>query len=790
MTTAIESERERGSQAAILESIQKRVLWLSMYMVHHANNLRDNPDGIKVGGHQASSASVVGILTALYFDWLRAGDRISIKPHASPVFHACQYLLGELDERYLTTLRTAEGLQAYPSRTKDPDPVDFSTGSMGLGSVAPNYAALAEQYLVDHFGAGSERPRFVTVLGDAELDEGTIWETVADPAMEHLKNIIWIVDLNRQSLDRVVPGIRAERWRAMFRANGWKVIDAKYGSALEEAFELEGGDVLRERIDAMPNDEYQRLLRTPADELRDRLVDGAPELKALAEGYADEGLAGLVRDLGGHDLGVLKRALAEADGAESPAVVFAYTIKGWALPIAGDPLNHSALLSGEQIDELRAALGIEEGHELDAFPDDSPEGRLCRKAAGRLGSGEPKRGPVTIELPSDLDNDYPKEASTQQAYSLMLAEMARSYPELTERVVTASPDVATSTNLGGWINRRGIYSSAQRPDVFSDAGPRLLKWDESPDGHHIELGISENNLFLALGALGLTHEMFGEPLWPIGTLYDPFIARGLEAMLYGLYCGARFIVVATPSGVSLSPEGGAHQSVITPSIGLEAPDLTLWEPCFALETEWVLLEAMREVALRKEGKSAYLRLSTKPIDQSLFPLDRDRDELRGKVLSGAYRLVDRSDQEGYDPGTNAVTVAACGVMVPEAIAASDFLAEDGVFVNVVNVTSAGRLYRAYQDHVHHCLDRAASGARAGERWGHPAFGDRGEPVVTVLDGHPHTLAWLPGALERRGMPLGVTDFGRSGTIGELYELFKIDAAAIVSACVAALDGLT
>ena len=785
MTTLLPrpSSESAPDDLAVLESIQRRVLWLATFMVHHANQVRENPDPIKVGGHQASSASVVSILTALYFDFLRAGDRVAIKPHASPAFHACQYLLGALEKKYLTTLRTWHGLQAYPSRTKDPDPVDFSTGSVGLGCVAPNYAALTERYVASHFGRPGARPRFISVLGDAELDEGSVWETVAEPVLEGVDNLIWIVDLNRQSLDRVVPGIRVERLRAMFAANGWEVIDAKYGRSLEAACRRPGGELLRRRIDDLPNDEYQRLLRAPENELAQRLAASDEELREFAASFEPSELARVVADLGGHDLAALRAALGTADAAGKPAVIFAYTIKGWWLPIAGDPLNHSALLSGEQITQLASDLGVPKGEELERFEEGSQEAELCGSSAGRLGLGGSKRSrpPTALEIPTDLEGDYPGSISTQRAFSLAISDLARSHAGVADRVVTASPDVATSTNLGGWINRRGIFAASDRPDVFSDAGPRLLQWNERRTGQHIELGISENNLFLLLGALGLSEELFSELLFPIGTLYDPFVCRGLDALIYGLYSGARFIVVATPSGVSLNPEGGAHQSVITPSIGLELPQLNYWEPAFALETEWALLEALRGVADRCDGGSSYLRLSTRPVDQSLMPVTRDDDErhaLRAAVLSGAHRV--------FGERGSAVTIAACGVMVAEAITAAHQLSEDDIPVDVISVTSPGCLYRGYQEAQGEGLEEVSRGGLA-QPWSHPAFDGSDSPIVTVIDGHPHTLAWLPGAFGRRGATLGVTGFGRSGTSAELYREFAIDAEAIVTAAVSVLD---
>ena len=288
-----ELQQEATSLDALAE-IERQVLWLSTAIVHHANRVRPNPGGLKVGGHQASSASMVSIMTSLWFRHLRADDRVSVKPHASPVLHAINYLLGELDESYLPMLRAFGGLQSYPSRVKDPDPVDYSTGSVGIGATAPIWGAVARRYLNGRFisPAATGRQdntaapgRQYSLLGDAELDEGAVWEAVVDPGVAELGEIVWVVDVNRQSLDRVVPLITADRLRGMFSAAGWQVITLKYGRLLEELFARPGGEALRHRIDAMPNPEYQRLLRCHPDELRQRLPGG------------DEALAKLVADL-------------------------------------------------------------------------------------------------------------------------------------------------------------------------------------------------------------------------------------------------------------------------------------------------------------------------------------------------------------------------------------------------------------------------------------------------------------------------------------------------------------
>ena len=321
-----------------LRAVEQRLLWLSTAIVDHANRARPNPSGLKVGGHQASSASIVSIMTALWFDQLQQGDRVSVKPHASPVLHAINYLLGELDESYLTTLRSFGGLQSYPSRSKDPDPADYSTGSVGIGATAPIWGALARRYVNTQFG-GAGTGRQYSLVGDAELDEGAVWEAVLDPMVTELGEIVWIIDLNRQSLDRVVPAIGAPRLQGMFAAAGWQVLTVKYGRVLEQLLAQPGGDALRARIDAMANLEYQRLLRCTAAQLRDRLPGGGHgrryhndpahqhHRRATACGHPQSGRPRPRR---------ARRRVRAIDDTR-PTVIFAYTIKGYGLAMRGPP---------------------------------------------------------------------------------------------------------------------------------------------------------------------------------------------------------------------------------------------------------------------------------------------------------------------------------------------------------------------------------------------------------------------------------------------------------------------
>jgi len=767
----------RETALGTLESVQDRVLWLAMSIVHHANKVRETPSGVKVGGHQASSASSVSIMTALWFKHLTAVDRVSVKPHASPVLHAIEYLLGQLDRRYLETLREFGGLQSYPSRVKDPVPADFSTGSVGIGATATIWSAIAHRYVAGHFEV-RRGGRQVALLGDAELDEGACWEAIVDPVVPHLGEVLWIVDLNRQSLDRIVPEIAAGRLEAMFVAAGWNTIVVKYGRWLRELFGRPGGEALRRRIDGMPNEEYQRLLRSDAAALRERLPGGgraARDVARLASELDDEELLRAIRDLGGHDLSDLLEAYAQAGRVtDRPSVVFAYTIKAWRLATEGHPANHSALLNSEQWEALGLRLGADPADQWAAFEPGTPEAELCAEAAERL-----RRSKVALvapaKVPSEVGRKHTGNASTQQAFGRFFVDLSHEAPEVASQVVTVSPDVASSTNLGGWINRVGIWQLGERIDWFADDTDTLMRWQESEHGRHIELGIAEGNLIGLLGELGLTWSRDGQPLMAIGTLYDPFVNRALEPWSFGMYAGAQSILVGTPSGVTLAPEGGAHQSIITPSVGLEQPRCIAWEPAFGQDLEWTLLFALSRLG-RPDGTSSYFRLSTRPIDQSLaaVPVDPSgREERRRLASAGGYRLSGPTSAP-------AVTLVAAGAVMPEAIGAATELEAAGIPCDLVCLTSPDLLFRALQ---------SRQGLADGD-WEildllFPP--DRVAPIVTAMDGHPHTLSFVSAIRCAPIACLGVSDFGQSGDVQDLYGFFGIDTDTIVGAAVDLLE---
>ncbi|MET7767855.1 pyruvate dehydrogenase [Nocardia sp. NPDC005366] len=758
----------------ILEEIERRVLWLSTGIVHHANRIRPNPSGLKVGGHQASCASMVSIMTSLWFEQLGPDDRVSVKPHASPVLHAINYLLGALDERYLPTLREFGGLQSYPSRAKDPDPVDYSTGSVGIGATAPIWGAIARRYVNATTGSTGTGRQY-SLVGDAELDEGAVWEAILDPSVAELGEIVWIVDMNRQSLDRVVPNIAAARLESMFAAAGWQVLAVRFGTLLESLFTRAGGEHLRTRILAMPNPEYQRLLRCGADELRRRLPGAGACSAPIAEliaGLDDATLRRAIRNLGGHDLDALRTAYAQIDD-ERPTVIIAYTIKGYGLPTEGHPQNHSSLLTVDQFAELATALGMDPADPWRGFDERTQAGQLCRSAADRLRRTE-SAYVTPPPVPADLGRTPSGTATTQAALGRTLLDLSRQAPDAAERVVTVSPDVSSSTNLAGWLNKVGVWAPHERHNWFADDTETIMHWREKPTGQHVELGIAETNLVGLMGELGATWSRWGQPLFPIGVLYDPFVERALEPWSYGIYAGGQSILVGTPSGISLAAEGGAHQSITTPSIGLEQPGCVSYEPAFAIEVEWILLDAISRLG-RPDGSSSYLRLSTRPVDQRLAAVPSDptaRQRRRRHVLAGAYLL-----RKAPRP---AVTLVAMGAMVPETLFAADRLSAQGVDADVVCVTSPGLLFEAVQ-------------ARRGVGAGHPWVlervfpRERSAPMVTVLDGHPHTLTFLSAVNQVRTVSLGVSGFGQSGSLADVYRHHGIDADAIVGAALDLAD---
>ena len=768
-----------------LKTIEQRLLWLSHWMIHNANNIRPKADGIKVGGHQASSASMVSIMTALYFQTLRPEDRVAVKPHASPIFHAIQYLMGNQTLEKMKSFRGFGGVQSYPSRTKDIDDVDFSTGSVGLGVAVTSFASIVQDYIdAKSWGKLDKLGRMIALVGDAELDEGNVYEALQEGWKNDLRNCWWIIDYNRQSLDGVVREGLFKRVEQIFDAFGWDIVRVKYGHLQQAAFKEPGGEKLRQWIDDCPNQLYSALTFMGGAVWRERLLDvlgDQGDVTTLIEARSDDELAALMENLGGNCVETMAETFAAIDH-DRPVCFLAYTIKGWGTPIAGHKDNHGGLMNTSQMADWQRHMGVAEGEEWDKFATiaDPAAFEAMLNKTPFFAKGARRFKDDLIDVPSIvLSSD--REISTQMAFGKILDDLSKGDSLLAERIVTTSPDVTGTTNLGPWVNRRKLFARDHQEDTFKAENiPSTAKWEFTPDGQHIELGIAEMNLFLLLAAGGLSHSLFGKRLIPIGTVYDPFVSRGLDALNYACYQDARFIIVGTPSGATLAPEGGAHQSIASPLIGMSQDGLAAFEPAFADELavimEWSFSYLQKDgegdpderTWLRDEtGGSVYLRLTTNPIEQ---PGKRVDEDFRQGAIDGAYWL--------RKPGPSCeIVIAYQGAVAQEAIKAAGEIGEGRRDIGVLAVTSADRLnagwtaaQRARANNTPHAeahIEKLLSNLPA-----HCA-------LITVIDGHPATLSWLGSVHGHKTIPHGVEHFGQTGTIGDLYQHFRIDAAALV-----------
>jgi pyruvate dehydrogenase E1 component len=767
-------KESRAELVRTLETIDQRLRWLSSWIIHNANHLRDSRDGLKVGGHQASCASMTAIMAALYFHALRPQDKVAVKPHAGPVLHAIHYLLGNQSLEQLQAFRGLGGAQSYPSRTKDKIPVDFSTGSVGLGVAVTAFASLVQDYLIAHGQLPEgEAGRMIALMGDAELDEGNIYECLIEGYKHDIRNCWWIVDYNRQSLDSTTADRMFRRFDDIFETCGWRVITIKHGKLQREVFKRPGGKAIDQWIDDCPNAEYAALTYQGGAAWRARLnADLAGDQAALdlVASFDDEALSALMLNLGGHCIETLLDAFERAQD-ERPTLFIAYTVKGYGLPFQGHKDNHAGLMNPTQMADYRTSLGIAEGTEWEPFAGLGDNSAAALKAflePFRAKLTHPARTAPAIAAPERLPVPDGAEQSTQAAFGRILLDLAKSGHSLADRIVTTSPDVTVSTNLGAFVNQRGLFRRQELKDVFAGHKiPSPQKWAGHEAGQHIELGIAENNLFLMLAALGLSAPLFGERLLPIGTVYDPFIARGLDALNYACYQDARFLLVATPSGLTLGPEGGAHQSINTPLIGMGQPGLTHYEPAFADELALFMHRAFAEIQA-PDGGSTYLRLSTRVIDQQ----PRADATWEADALAGGYWL--RAPAAG-----SRAAIAFSGAIAPEAIAAWEQLADDLPGLGLLNVTSPDLLHRGWSAAQ---AARWQGGTRAPshvETLLAPLAPDAG--IVTLLDGSPAALSWLGGVRGQRVSPLGIDRFGQTGDLPDLYHTYRLDADAVVEA---------
>jgi pyruvate dehydrogenase E1 component len=562
---------------------------------------------------------------------------------------------------------------------------------------------------------------------------------------------------------------------------GWNVVTIKYGRRLEAAFARPGGERLRAWIDDCPNSLYSALTFQGGGAWRAALLSDLgreAEVRAIIDPLSDEELAGLMTNLGGHDIETLIEQFRAADAAgDQPTCFIAYTVKGMGLPFAGHKDNHAGLMTKEQMEGFRSAMRIRPGHEWDRWEGLDFDAGAFEAFLGTVPFATPltpegrRLSAPVVAIPETLPAPkvVGRKVSTQSGFGDILAEIGRgqgALKELAARIVTTSPDVTVSTNLGPWVNRRGVFDRHTRNDVFRDAKlASAQRWGMTPEGQHIELGIAEQNLFLLLGAAGLASSLHGARLLPVGTVYDPFVNRGLDALIYACYQDARFLLVSTPSGLTLAPEGGQHQSVNTPLIGMSADRLASFEPAHVDELAILMRHAFVHMQA-PEGSAVWLRLSTRQIQQPERAVDPEA------VIAGAHWVV--KPAEGAR-----IAIAYQGPVAPEAEAAFGELQAEEPGAGLLAITSPDRLHQGWI--------AAARARRRGEKAAShierilaPLAADAG--LVTILDGHPAAHSWLGAVRGQKVVPLGVDRFGQSGDIPDLYREYGLDVDALLDAC--------
>ncbi len=777
--------------------------------------------------------------------------------------------------------------QSYHARS-DPDSFHFlPSGSVGIPPVASVYLALAYRYMRDHDRDVPADAHFWSLIGDSEFREGSLLEAMPDVAERQLGNVTWIVDYNRQNLDGTrIPNEKGLQSRDCDRiehtalANGWRVLQVRHGAYRDEIFAREGGEAVRHLFEHELSDyEYQLALYKRDPELTRTIVAQQSEEAAKVIGdLSDEELQRLFEDVGGHDVGKMIEALELARREPSePYLVIAHTIKGWGLECFADPANHSALPEKDEIDALLTAQGLDPEDPYAHFPDDSEEGAYLAERGERFRQGilyarqhrrenrQAARQAVIDAggLPESLDIDlslYPQ-VHTQWMWGQLAAKLVRistlneEQPEdakiqhkpLTEReqrwasvakfVMTMSPDVGTSTNIAPVLDKRiyGTGAGHGEEDTEFDARHPELMSGTDPWTRHIRFEIAEANCMSAAGSFGRMAHYCGLPSFPIMTVYDFFIKRALDQLFYNLYWGAEFVILGTPSGVTLAPEGAQHSW----KSDIQIPNLITWEPAFAIEVDWILSDAIRRHMMdENEGRRGILiRAVTRAIPQKLLltclrmhaknkstlpagtvlkprgsgsewgdavdehtigahPDDVLMSHLREDVLRGAYYLLDWHGYAGYEPGDNVVNLFAMGSLVVEAVEAAKKLVERGIFANVVAVASPELLlgllaeqseYEHLRENlgIHGDLYLTEDVAHHGEA-GLLTVAGRRVPCVAVCDGEAGLVDNIGSIVGVKQVTLAVRKFSKCGRPDEIFGYQELDAEAIVDACGRAL----
>ncbi|MCC6276791.1 MAG: pyruvate dehydrogenase [Oligoflexia bacterium] len=763
----------------------------------------------------------------------------------------------------------------------DPDGLNFfPSGSVGIPPVQAVYLAHAYRFAEEH---GYDLPKgahFWSLIGDSEFREGSLYEAIPDAAEREIGNLTWIVDYNRQSLDghritnrNIMHGTDDQRIERTATANGWEVIQVRHGRLRQNLFELKDGKLFQETLENGFDDyEFQGLLRSrDPKEIRESFLTKQPRLKTFLTGLKDLDLVKAFCDLGGHDIGLVIEALEKSKiNKRTPTLVVCHTVKGWGLECMAVSGNHSTLPEEAEIKKLREAQGIDETDLFKRFDSGSAEADFLDARGNELHAGYKTQNQIKeknksrfIELiqsegglPASLNINLKmvpivhtqwmlgqlvaklnRIANTSKAQDQIktgqkaLAEEELRWKTTSELLLTMAPDVGTSTNLNPAMDGK-IFG----PEVVEDFESAYhVKDEKSPDivpgeqvsHRHLRFEIAEGNAMSCVGSYGKMRDITGIPLVPVMTVYDFFIKRALDQLFYNLYWGASFILVGTPSGVSLSPEGAQHGW----KSDIQIPNQITWEPMYALELDWILCESVRRhVLCDNQGRSGVvIRAVTRGVEQNELikrlrahtrfksdsqleitsqkapiegkPLETDVPSLpdqeileatRQDCLNGAYFLVDYRGYAGYEPGDNVVNIFAMGTMGTEALKASDSLLAKGIYANVIMVSSPDLLIGnlGYETGFQHLKSLGLNGDLylKHDMNGNTSTADlvtlsgRRVPVVSVHDGEPGLLDNIGSILGVKHETLAVRHHSKSGRPDEIYRYHSIDSDSVIAAC--------
>lgn len=759
----------------------------------------------------------------------------------------------------------------------------FPSGTVGIPPVNAGYLALAYRFAKDH-GYNVPEAHFWAVCGDSEFREGSMYEAIPDFAEREIGNLTWIVDYNRQSLDghritnkTIMDGTDAVRMERMMRANGWDVIQVQHGHKRLELFKKPGGESFRNFLENELEDfEFQALLLvTDMKALKKGIAKEHPHMKKFFDSVTDEELYGALRDMGGHDMFALAEAMLESKkNPRKPTLIVAHTIKGWNLRCAASPGNHSALPAEEEVDELREKQGLKKDRLFERFSDSSPEGQYLKKRGEQLHSEIKEQNKIKTdnqnffleqfqkhgELPPSLEistkmASYPH---TQWMLGQLTAkltrisntpwnekELAANQKALTaqekpwkipgELLVSMAPDVGTSTNLNPAMDGK-IFGATVVKDFETDLGvkdnkvPDVVPGEEVSD-RFLRFEIAEGNVMSCVGSFGRMRDTLGIPLMPLMTVYDFFIKRALDQYFYNLYWKSSFILVGTPSGITLSPEGAQHGW----KSDIQIPNQITWEPFFCAELDWILCESIRRHFLNdNQGRNGvlirgvtrgieqkdflkYLRMQARfktssdtTLSRAGFPLEGAVDEsqvesadesqimnqVRTDVLNGAYFLIDYRGYAGYEPGDNVVHIFSMGSLTTEAIKASEALLTKGIYANVIVVTSPDLLcgIQAHENDYQYLKNDLGV---TGDLHVHPieqlnghefvTVAGRRVPIVSVHDGEAGLLDNLGSIVGVKQVSLAVRHHSKCGRPDEIYAYHNLDWKSVVEACGKALS---